>query len=71
MSIELLLGLVETYDYDRGLGAVRSDDGRPWVFHCTAIADGTRRIVVGQRVAFGIGPAGPGRWEAHHLVALT
>ena len=70
MSIELLLGEVETYDFDRGLGSVRSSDGREWVWHCTAIAQGTRHIGVGQRVAFGVGSAGPGLWEARDVVSL-
>ncbi|MDA3039593.1 MAG: cold shock domain-containing protein [Actinomycetota bacterium] len=70
MSFELLLGQVETYDFDRGFGFVRSVDGREWLFHCTEIADGTRRIAVGQRVAFGVDSAGPGRWEARQLAAV-
>lgn len=68
--IELLVGNVNTYDFERGLGVVSSSDGRRWVFHCTAIADGTRRIDPGTRVAFSIAASGPGTWEAHRLTIL-
>jgi cold shock CspA family protein len=37
-------------------------------FHCTAIADGTRRIDVGRRVAFAVAPGNLGRWEATAIV---
>jgi len=53
-----LIGRVASYDAGRGLGTVAAgDDGLVHVhpvhtFHCTAIADGSRAIEVGTRVAF-------------------
>ncbi len=65
LPFDLLTGVVVDFDADRGLGRLRPDgDDGLVVFHCTAIADGTRRIDAGSVVAFVIGPAGPGRWEA-------
>ena len=71
------LGLVESFDEHVGLGWLielapsvdqpsvdqPSVDHR-FMFHCTAIADGSRVIDVGRTVSFSVGPAGPGRWEA-------
>jgi cold shock CspA family protein len=37
-------------------------------FHCTAIADGTRRIAVGTAVAFVVAPGTLGRLEARGIV---
>lgn len=59
-------GEVATFDEERGLGTVRSPDGE-WPFHCTAIADGSRRIEVGARVSFRVVAAALGRWEATEL----
>ena len=47
----------------RNYGAITSDDGRRFDFHCTQIADGTRTIQVGQVVDFGLLPK-LGRYEA-------
>ena len=63
-----LTGTVRTFDAGRGYGAVESDDGRSWFFHCTQIADGSRTIDVGSRVQFGVVAGRAGRWEA---VGLT
>jgi cold shock CspA family protein len=57
-------GAVEAFDTPRGLGTIRDDDGADLPFHCTAIADGTRTIDVGRRVAFDVVPGRLGRWEA-------
>jgi CspA family cold shock protein len=57
-------GRVAAYDERRGLGEVEAADGTRLPFHCTAIADGTRRIAPGTAVAFDV-VAGPlGRTEA-------
>lgn len=61
-------GVVAAYDPAAGYGTVVADGGATWWFHCTAIADGTRRIVDGARVSFGLAPGRQGRWEA---VAIT
>ncbi|HEY2999429.1 MAG TPA: cold shock domain-containing protein [Acidimicrobiales bacterium] len=63
-------GAVEVFDEPRGLGTVRGDDGAAVPFHCTAIADGTRTIAVGQRVRFALVPGRLGRWEADRITAL-
>ena len=63
-------GLVESFDEPRGLGAVRADDGSVLPFHCTAIADGSRTIEVGQAVRFTVVPGHLGRWEAARITPL-
>jgi cold shock CspA family protein len=63
-------GEVASFDEARGLGTitVTSGDTVDLPFHCTAIADGTRTIPVGERVRFEV-VAGPlGRWEAAHII---
>ena len=42
-----MTGTVVSFDLEVGLGAVRTDDGRSFPFHCTQITDGTRTIAVG------------------------
>jgi cold shock CspA family protein len=44
-------GVVTEFDEARGLGLMVTDDGESLSFHCVAIADGTRSIAVGSRVA--------------------
>jgi cold shock CspA family protein len=63
-------GVVDAFDEPRGLGAVRSDDGAVLPFHCTAIADGSRTIAVGQPVRFTVVAGHLGRWEASGITAL-
>jgi cold shock CspA family protein len=63
-------GTVDTFDEARGLGTVRSDGGDVLGFHCTAIADGSRSIPVGQPVRFRIVAGLLGRWEATAIVPL-
>lgn len=59
-------GEVASFDEARGLGTIKvAGDELP--FHCTAIADGTRTISVGERVRFQITPGPGGRWEATHI----
>jgi len=60
-------GVVQSFDEPRGLGVIVSPDGTELPFHCTAIADGTRTIAVGERVRFTITPGPLGRWEATHI----
>ena len=57
-------GTVVEFDEFRGLGTVEADDGTRYPFHCTQLADGTRRVDVGAPVRFGVRPGGLGRWEA-------
>jgi cold shock CspA family protein len=49
---------------------VRSDGGDVLGFHCTAIADGSRTIPVGQPVRFRVVAGRLGRWEATGIVSL-
>jgi cold shock CspA family protein len=60
-------GVVSAFDEPRGLGTVTSGSGEELLFHCTAIADGTRTISVGERVRFQVVPGRLGRWEATHI----
>ena len=59
-------GTVESFDADAGLGTIVAGEGR-WLFHCTAIADGSRTIDVGAEVGFRQSFGGPGRWEAFEV----
>jgi CspA family cold shock protein len=58
-----VIGVVTEFDEPAGLGVVTAEDGTAYAFHCTEIADGTRTIAVGTRVAFDL-LARFGRWEA-------
>ena len=61
-------GVVSEFDDPRGLGSVLADDGRRYEFHCTAVADGSRTIEVGTRVAFVLAVAHRGRLEARQII---
>lgn len=61
-------GKVDSFDYEIGLGEVRSEDGRLYPFHCTQISDGSRRIEVGTEVDFVVAPGHRGIWEARAIV---
>jgi cold shock CspA family protein len=60
-------GVVTEFDEPAGIGTVTAEGGVEHFFHCTAIADGTRTIDVGARVAFEVVPGRLGRWEATDL----
>lgn len=63
-----MTGTVAEFDGQRGMGTVGSDDGAgPFVFHCTAIADGSRTIDPGVKVDFEVVAGHLGRWEAAHI----
>ena len=62
-----MTGVVTEFDEPAGIGTVTGDGGDTHFFHCTAIADGTRTIEVGTRVAFEVVPGRLGRWEAADL----
>ncbi len=63
-------GRVASFDQRRGLGTVTDDVGTSYGFHATAIADGSRRIEVGQVVMFTVAPGHRGLYEARSLVTL-
>ena len=65
-----MLGTVEAFGDDQGHGTVRTDDGRVLFFHCTSIADGSRTVAVGARVALRVVPGDGGRWEATDVEAV-
>lgn len=61
-------GRVAAFDAERGVGSVSREDGGPDLFfHCTGIADGSRRIDPGAGVTFIVRPGHLGRWEAWDL----
>ena len=66
-----VIGTVETFDQQIGLGTVRTADGGEFAFHCTAITDGTRTIEVGTPVGFLVGATHHGDHEARSVTPLT
>lgn len=60
-------GKVLAFDEHAGFGTVCADDGQELFFHCTQIADGSRRIAVGTAVRFDAAPGHLGRWEARRV----
>lgn len=67
---EMRVGEVQAFDEHRGLGTVVDGLGGAWPFHCTAIADGSRTIAAGTRVAFRSVPGHLGRMEAADVQPL-
>jgi cold shock CspA family protein len=65
--IEHARGRVRSFDERRGVGEITTDDGMPFAFHSTAIANGSRRIAEGTQVKFDIVAGLPGRWEAGRI----
>ena len=64
---------VVSFDSASGLGRLRLIE-RPETllrFHCMAIADGTREVAVGSRVAFRPGIAPDGAIEARSIIKLS
>ena len=57
-------GTVRSFDERRGLGEITAEDGETFPFHCTAIANGTRRVAPGTAVEFEVVAGLLGRWEA-------
>lgn len=60
-------GVVASFDPATGLGVIDGADGATYPFHCTAIADGTRAIDVGQPVTFTVVAGHLGKLEATHI----
>ena len=56
-------GTVVAFDEAVGLGSVEAD-GASYPFHCTQIADGSRRIDTGTAVTFTVLAGRNGTWEA-------
>ena len=66
-AFERTQGTVASFNEERGWGTVTDPTGSILPFHCTAIADGSRVIAVGQAVEFDVVPGRAGRWEASNL----
>lgn len=64
------IGKVTDFDEAVGLGQVEADDGHRYRFHCTQIADGSRRIGAGTAVSFRVRSARLGTWEAAEVTPL-
>ena len=60
-------GTVVEFDEHAGLGALEPAEGGRLPFHCTQIADGSRRIQVGAAVRYEVVPGNLGSWEAGGL----
>lgn len=58
---------MEAFDSHRGWGRLRDEEGQTFSFHCTAVADGSRHVEVGQRLSFSVVAGDRGRWEATAL----
>lgn len=65
------IGVVTSFDEEKGWGSIRSDDGEEHFFHCTSIADGTRTIETGTEVRFEVRAGNLGRWEAAGIQPAT
>jgi cold shock CspA family protein len=63
-------GRVVEFDEHVGTGSVEGEDGTRLLFHCVAIADGSRRIDVGTDVTYDVVPGRLGRWEAWAIKRL-
>ena len=66
-----LRGQVETFDEHRGDGLLRSDHGEGLYFHCVDIADGSRRIALGQVVSARRSVGHLGHDEAREIVKMS
>lgn len=64
------VGRVASYDSARGLGTVVAGEAE-YRFHCTAIADGTREIEPGSRVAVLLVPGLGGVLEGRSVTAVA
>ncbi len=66
----LLAGTVTAFDVEVGLGTVRGADGVELAFHATAIADGSRTILVGATVLYSVAPGHMGTTDARPVAAV-
>jgi cold shock CspA family protein len=58
------IGKVVEFDEHAGLGALEPPEGGRVSFHCTQIANGSRRVAVGTKVCYEVVPGNLGVWEA-------
>jgi cold shock CspA family protein len=66
----MITGVIATFDDHRGDGMMRSDDGQLFYFHCVAIEDGSRTILVGVRAAGERHVGRLGKDELVHVITL-
>lgn len=64
-------GTVVAFDEHAGLGTIGASDAQEFLFHCTQLIDGTRRIEVGAGVRFEVVAGHLGRWEAARVERLA
>jgi cold shock CspA family protein len=64
-------GVVASFDATLAFGEITGDRGQTYFFHCTQIANGSRRIEVGARVTFRVMAGRLGRWEAAEVAEHT
>jgi cold shock CspA family protein len=62
-------GRVVAFDEAAGYGELEDESGARHWFHCTSVADGSRRSPVGSTVRFTLVPGRLGRWEAAAITA--
>jgi cold shock CspA family protein len=62
------VGVVSSFEADRGLGTVSEEGGSTFPFHCTALTDGSREVEVGRAVLFVVQPGHHGQLEAREVV---
>jgi len=62
------VGVVATFESERGVGTVAEADGTTFPFHCTALTDGSREVEVGRAVLFIVRPGHCGVLEAREVV---
>lgn len=67
----LRLGVVQSYDKERGLGIVVDANAVQFGFHSTQIADGSRQIAPGTVVAYRVTAAAGGRFEAFKVTPIA
>ncbi len=70
LSDQICLGIVSGFDSERGLGVVETRKGESLPFHCVNIADGSREIALGEKVAFRVTGSKKGSWEAINIAKL-
>ena len=65
------IATISAFDVSRGIGELQDIEGRRYPFHSTAISDGSRRIEVGEKVAFDLAAGHGGVMEAARVLKLV
>ena len=64
------LATVSMFDQARGVGEVKTEDGRGWRFHSTSITDASRVIEVGALVTVVVRPTHGGLLHAVEVTKI-